>query len=449
MRRRTLLATALVVLAATSAGSVLVDAPRAAAATPVKSVGVPLPVQDFRAIELDEGRGRLYVAQGAGAGLPLVVTDLEGRLLSRVAAVTDVSDLELSDDGRTLLVVQGFARVAALDAETLHVTGIYPAPEGVCPTRVESTGGKVVAGYVNCGAGSGGLAIWSAPGTAPLLYTETVHYIPVLDASAGAPGVLVAGDTGWSPVKTYVLDVAGATPVVLGSRADTGSNLQDYALSPDGSVVVESTGHPYEHRAYRVPDLADAGVYPSGPYPTDAEWSGDGATVAIGRDGHSSDPDVYLYDRGATSPRYVVDFHPDQNLWRGTLLVDRAGTRAWAVTTDVYEETMLLHSFGEQHPPAPPVTDLTISARVGTGKHKRTAYVTATLKFPVGREQQVWVTASTNGGAEKEFMRGPMDETGHLSGTYYLPRGTTTFTVRYVDFDGWYPPGVATTTLTR
>jgi hypothetical protein len=456
MRRRTLVASALVVALATSAGLLTFGSPRAGAATPVKSVGVALPVDDFRAIELDEARGRLYVAQGAvaqgagsGAGLPLVVTDLDGRLLDRVDAVTDISDVELSGDGRTLFAAHGFSQVIALDADTLAITGTYPAPEGVCPYNVQATGGKVVAGYLDCGTGSGGLAIWSAPGTMPLLYTDTANYIPVIDASPGAPGLLVAGDTGYSPVKTYVLDVSGDKPAILGSRPDTGSNLQDYALSPDGSVVVESTGSPYEHRAYHVPDLSDAGVYPSGAYPTDAQWSGDGSTVAIGRGSAMNDPDVYLYDRGATTPRYVVDFHPRQDLWRSTLLVDKAGTRAWAVTTDVDEQTMLLHSFGEAHPPIEPVTDLTITAHVGTGKDKHTAYVTATLTFPNTGLQQVWVTASTDGGAEEEFMRGSMDTTGRLTGTYSLPRGTTTFTVRYNDFDHWYPSATATTTLTR
>jgi hypothetical protein len=456
MRRRSLLVTTLLVTVAASVGFVGFGSPDAGATTPVKSVGVPLPVDDFRAIELDEARGRLYIAQGAvaqgagsGVGLPLVVTDLDGRLLERVDGVTDLSDIELSGDGATLFAAQGFSRVVAIDADTLTVTGTYPAPQGICPYNVQVTGGKVVAGYLNCGSGSGGLAIWSAPGSMPLLYTQTANYIPVIDASPGAPGLLVAGDTGYSPVKTYVLDVSGAAPRLLGSRADTGSNLQDYALSPDGSVVVESTGYPYEHHAYHVPDLSDGGVYPSGTYPTDAQWSGDGSTVAIGRDNTINDPDVYLYDRGATTPRYVVDFHPDQGLWRGTLLVDRAGTRAWAVTTDIDEKTMLLHSFGEAHPPIDPVTDLTITAHVGTGKYKQTAYVTATLAFPNTGLQQVWVTASTNGGPETEFMRGSMDSTGHLTGTYSLPRGTTTFTVRYNDFDQWYPSATATTSLTR
>jgi hypothetical protein len=60
-----------------------------------------------------------------------------------------------------------------------------------------------------------------------------------------------------------------------------------------------------------------------------------------------------------------------------------------------------------------------------------------------------WITASTNGGAEREFWRGRMDASGKYSLTYALPKGTTTLTVRFKDFEDWYPAGYDTVTLTR
>ena len=138
-------------LGAGVASSSLLSRPASAGVTPVKSVGVQLPVQDFRDIELDEDRGRLYLAQGVGAGSPLVVTDLDGRLQARVDSVTDVSDVALSDDGRTLFVAQGFDRVTALDADSLSVTATYRAPQGACVFHVEPTGGKVVGGHLRDG----------------------------------------------------------------------------------------------------------------------------------------------------------------------------------------------------------------------------------------------------------------------------------------------------------
>ncbi|GAA5016573.1 hypothetical protein [Actinopolymorpha pittospori] len=429
----------------------------AAQVSAVKSVGTPLPVDDFRAIELDEDRGRLYLAQGVGTGLPLVVTDLDGQFQQRVTAVTDVSDLVLADDHRRLLVAQGFNRVTALDADSLTVKAAYPVPSGACPYVVEPTGDKIVAGFLDCGLGSGGLLVWSSPDTPPTVYTAGPNYEPVIDASAGAPGLIVAGDTGYSPVTTYVIDVTGTTPQIRSRRTDTGENLQDYALSPDGTEVVESTGYPYEHHAYRMPDLADATVYPSGAYPADAAWSADSSTVAIGRSDTSSfDPDVLLYKKGSTTPTYAVDFRSGDNLWKGTLLVNRDGSRAWAVSyDDYYQERYLLHSFGPAHPPKAPVTDLAVTAATGSGKQKGTANLTVTWSSPMsgpsgaGGDHYWWITASTNGGPEKEFGRGRMDTTGKASATYALPKGTTTFTVHYQDFEGWYPPGYDTATLTR
>jgi hypothetical protein len=425
---------------------------------PVKSVGTQLPVKDFRAIELDENRGRLYLAQGVGGGLPLVVTDLDGKLLTQVSSVTDISDVVLSDDGQTLLVAQGFDRVLAVDAQTLTPKATYRAPGGACLDRVEPTGDKIVAGFQDCGIGSGGLLIWSKPDAAPVVYTGGPNYHPVIDGSPGAPGLLVAGDTGYSPVTTYVIDVSGDQPRIVGKRDNTGTTLQDYALSPDGTEVVEAVRAPYQHKSYTVPDLADATVYPSGAFPEDAAWSGDSSTVAIQHGPTDSyDADVVLYKKGSTVPTYAVDFRDGDEFWPGTLLVNRDGSRAWAVSyNDVYQETQLLHSFGPAHAPDAPVTDLAVTGSTGSGKAKQTASLTVTWSSPMTgnlangvNDYYWWITASTNGGAEREFWRGRMDGSGTYTKTYALPKGTTKFTVRFQDFENWYPAGYDTVTLTR
>ncbi|MGW5667044.1 hypothetical protein [Micromonospora sp. NPDC003776] len=451
MRRRQLLASGMFTAIGLSTAELLTAGPAAAETALLKSVGVQLPVTDLRAIELDEARGRLYIAQGVGGGLPLVVTDLDGRLLNRVTAVADISDLVLSDDGRILYAAQGFNRIVALDAATLTIIASYPAPTGAHLYTVEPAGEKVVGGFIDAGIGSGGLLIWSAPGTPPVLYTGGPNVHPIIDASPGAPGLLVAGDTDYSPITTYVIDVSGDSPTIVARRDNTGSNLIDYAISPDGTEVVETVGNPYEHHSYRLPDLADATVYPSGVYPQDAAWSADSSTVAIGRTSTGTgDTDVYLYAKGSTVPTYAVDFRNGDNLWQGTLLVNRDGTRAWAVTSnDPYQETQLLHSFGPAHPPKPPVTDLAITARVGSGKDKGTAQLTVTWSSPIGDDNYWWITASTNGGPEQEFWRGKLDASGRYALTYSLPRGTTTFTVRYRDYYQFYPDGYATAVLQR
>src|SRR4051812_33498419 len=127
MRIRRVTVLGLAVATVFGGGVTMVASTAQAEITPVQSVGAQLPVQDFRAIELDEDRGRLYLAQGVGGGLPLVVTDLDGKLETRVDSVTDISDLALSDDGSTLLAAQSFDRVTALDAQSLTVRATYSA----------------------------------------------------------------------------------------------------------------------------------------------------------------------------------------------------------------------------------------------------------------------------------------------------------------------------------
>jgi len=452
------LAVGVVTLMAMLSGGVILANPSTADEMPLaKSVGTQLPLQDFRAMELDEDRGRLYFAQGAGSSLPLVVTDLDGVLQRDVTDVTGVSDVVLSNDQQTLYVAQDFDRVTALDADTLVPSATYDAPNGACVYAVEPAGDKLVGSYVDCGIGSGGLLIWSSPSTPAVVYTAGPNYHPMVDASPGSGGLIVAGDTGYSPVSTYVIDVSGPTPTIVSKRDNTGSNLQDYALSPDGTEVVESVGNPYEHHSYRLPDLSDATTYPSGAYPLDAAWSGDGSTVAVARSSTgSNDADVLFYDKDSTTSKYAVDFRASDELWKGALVVNSTGTRAWAVTyDDTYQSTQLLHSFGPAYPPKAPITDIAITARTGSGKDKGTAYVTVTWTSPLSRpgsstnQQFVNVSASTNGGSDVLIGGAEMTTARTYTTTYPLPRGTTTFTARYKDFENWYPPATVTATLSR
>ncbi|MER7243305.1 hypothetical protein [Kribbella sp. NPDC000426] len=437
-------------------GGLVLSSPSAVAEPlAAKSVGTQLPVQGFSAIELDEGRGRLYLAQGASTALPLVVTDLDGVLQTEVSAVTGATDVVLSDDHQTVLVAQG-DRVTTLDANTLVPSATYGAPAGACVSQVEPAADKIVGSFRNCGIGFSGLLIWSAPDSPPVVYASGIFDNLLVDASPGGGARIIAGDDGQA-AKLSVIDVSGPTPVVVSSRNDVGDSPSDYALSPDGTEVVESVGYPYEHRAYTVPDLSDAGNYPSGRFATDAAWSGDGSTIAIGRSSTASnESDVVLYDKDGSTPKYAVDFRDNDDLREGGLVVNATGTRVWAVTSDdPYQRTQLLHSFGPSHPPKAPTTDIQIAVQTGSGKEKSTGYVTVTWTSPVSKAltstgyQSFSLYAGTDGAAETYIGGAEMTAVGTYTVTYALPRGTTTFTARYTDSENWYPAATVTATLTR
>ncbi len=449
VRVRRLAICSLILLSVTSTEVTYAAPDSASELVPLKSVGTPLPVQAFSAIELDEDRGRLYLAQGTGSGLPLVITDLDGVLQTEVTALANAADVVLTNDHGTLLVVQNSDHITAVDADTLTPSGTYAGPAGACLRTVEQAGEKVVAGYSDCGIGSSGLLIWTAPDTVPVVYADAPDD-PVIDAS---DGLVVAGSARTSPITTYVIDVSTASPSIVSERWNTGGNLQDLAISPDAAEVVESAGAPYEHHSYRLPDLSDGAIYPTGAYPFDAAWSGDGSKLAVARYwGSSTEADVLIHARDTVDPEYAVNFRGGDELQPGSLLVNSGGTRAWAVTSG--DQDLLLHSFGPAHPPTPPTSDIGIAAQAGSGKEKDTAYVTATWTSPISRSgsadvEFIYIYARTDGEPERLLARVVMTDTGTYTVADALPHGTTTFTARYQDPEGWYPPDTATATLIR
>jgi hypothetical protein len=64
-------------------------------------------------------------------------------------------------------------------------------------------------------------------------------------------------------------------------------------------------------------------------------------------------------------------------------------------------------------------------------------------------QQFLQIYASTDGSTNRLIGNPEMTTAGTFTATYALPRGTTTFTANYKDFENWYLPAAPTTTLTR
>lgn len=82
-------------------------------------------------------------------------------------------------------------------------------------------------------------------------------------------------------------------------------------------------------------------------------------------------------------------------------------------------------------------TDLTLSLVRGSGRDKKTVFVTGHLgAWHTGRT--LTITAQPHGGAEVVLASGPVDSTGTLA-TTHQPKSTTTYRVTYAG-DDWYAP---------
>lgn len=306
----------------------------AGAAVAADTLPVGLPVSTFADVVADPAHGQLFVSPGR-SGSAVVVTDLSGAVTATIDTLPGATGMALSPDGASLWVAlaKGDA-LARIDTASRTVVQRVSLPSATCPGDVAVVGTRVVYGY-SCytygGSGAtGGIGVVDAA-TGSVLGSDSsgAWYQPLL--AAGPAGRVFAGDAGLSPTTLYLYDVTGAAPVLVHERWDTGSNLRDLASAPDGGLVVQASGWPYQHDVYAADGLASAGVYASGHYPNAAAWSADGRIVAVGTDS-SYDPDVRLYAAGGATPLRTVELGAGVTLLPRGLAIAPDGATVWAVT---------------------------------------------------------------------------------------------------------------------
>ncbi|WP_369272265.1 Ig-like domain repeat protein [Streptomyces sp. R11] len=307
MRRRTLpTATALAVLfssvalVATGAGSAAADS------------STPLPLKSTGDMVVDGVHHRVFISDPTAG--QVLVTDYAGALVGTVGSLPGVRGLELSPDSGTVYAAVADAdAVVAIDTATATEAHRYATGADAGPRYVALAGGKLWFSY---GAGGdGNIGSLDLSGTDPVVTlgqdtARTFYDAPILDASAGAPGTLVAGAPGQSPVVLAVYDVASGTASRTTYAFDPGNtgggNLADLAVTPDGKDVITASGAPYYQAVYKLSDLSADGKYVTNTYPNAVDIAPNGDVAA----GTSSwyDPDVHVFKQGEPNPLKQYDF---------------------------------------------------------------------------------------------------------------------------------------------
>lgn len=276
MRTRALRTVAAAVVAT---GVLAVPAPAMAAAT-----AVPLPITG--AVDIVAARNHVYVSSG-GADDAVVVTRTDGTPVRTIGGLPGAAGMAVSWDGHTVYVALPEARaIAAISTRTLVEVARYPTGDA-CPRTLAAPAGRSVFFGYNCGSGNwaGGIGAVDLAGAQPRLgLAHTAYYGYPLLAASPAAGVLVAAEPGLSPatVSAYEIDL-GYTLTWLRDSAWSvvGSNLNDLAVSPDGTSVYTAAGAPYAVQELAVDDLTQVRrTYPTGPYPGAVAVSPGGGQVA-------------------------------------------------------------------------------------------------------------------------------------------------------------------------
>ncbi|NEB00125.1 Ig-like domain repeat protein [Streptomyces sp. SID13726] len=364
MRIRTLPAA---VATAALFGSLLLAASPAAADT-----SVPIGVGDVHDTVVDGAHQHLYMSTGDG----IAVVDHNGKVVTTLTGLPQVSDLQLSADGSTLYAaVTGADKIVAFDTATLAQTGSYPTGAGTAPRRIAVTQGRIWFGYGDqWDSGLGEVDLTADPATVRLDLAGAHDFAstPMLYADPADPDTLVALDGGISSGPIVVYDISSGTPVIR-VTADEGGFYRDAAFTPGGqSIVVVG---PFRRAAveYRLSDLAQVHTYPVNDQTDTVTVAPDG-TVAVTSLDTDNTGDTYDGRGGADAPASVRNLSSSWMPWGGhTTAWSADGTKLFVLTGS--SDSMQFQTVNE---PRKYVTKLAVNAPA-TATRAKTLTVKGTL----------------------------------------------------------------------
>ncbi|MFH8803986.1 hypothetical protein ACH4F6_31095 [Streptomyces sp. NPDC017936] len=288
-----------VALALAAASIPLLGVPGTAAAQP--QGGVVLPVRSHWQT-LADSRHVYVSAPGDDA---VLATDHDGQVVKKVEGLDGARGMAESADESTLYVALPDAdAISVIDTATLTETRRIPTGADTEPESLALVGDRLFFGYQATvfDAGIGSVAVAGATPTVDLDDNPVWYGKPRLASSPGAPDRLVAAESQLA-LGMRVYDVSSGT-LQESAYSDAVGNVDDVAVTPDGSSVITASGSHYYHQRWRLSDLTQEVQYDTGPYPNSVAVDSHG-TVAAGNVA-GGDWDVYLYRPGETAPYRTV-----------------------------------------------------------------------------------------------------------------------------------------------
>jgi Bacterial Ig-like domain (group 3) len=307
---------------------------------------VPLGQIGFGSIAVDDTHSHVFVS-GATAN-EVLVFDFDGTLVRTIPNIYGAGAMVVR--GSTLYVVErNLGAIEAIDLDSLTDSG--PVGSGLAmPGWLAFAGGKLWTA-VNGEYGWAQLASVALDGTVTVFPSS--YYAPDFGTSASDPNTLYVAEDGLSPGAIYRLDVSSGSPVVVASNPHTHqSNIEQLAVSPDGTRVIPASGAPYQFEELTASTLSPDGViYPGQPYPSAVAVSpGRGGLLATGLEHGYSSPDISVFRIGVPQAIFTATTSTPNgtaNVVPHGLALSGDGSRLFAVTADdVYQSEFHLWIFG-------------------------------------------------------------------------------------------------------
>ncbi|SBT94262.1 40-residue YVTN family beta-propeller repeat-containing protein [Streptomyces sp. DI166] len=286
--------------------------------------GLPLP--GYGAAVVDAAHRQVFVSGGSG-GQGIAVAELShreraGNRHRLIENQPGAHGMVLSEDGRTLFVALSAAdAVSAIDTATHKETARYAVAGGkehVCPTHLARTGTLLWIGY-GCEAWEGGIARLDTAAGKPELeldqHGSAVRFerAPALTATGT---VLVASQPHLSPARLLAYTVGTDKTLTLAKdERRGGSNLNDLALTPDGTRLLTAAGSEDRVLGFTTPALGDNGAWYTRHSPVAVAPSPDGTLVAVGvgSGGHKG-KEVSVYPLNGSEPKWAAGLPSHERL---------------------------------------------------------------------------------------------------------------------------------------
>lgn len=293
-----------------------------------------LALTGFTSVVADSTHHQVFVS-GNGTTDPVAVTDFTGKPLTTLPSLADASALALAKDDTILYAaISGTDEIAAVNTATLQEVAVYFTGTGHNPVHLAVVGQNVWFSY---GSGwSTGLGVLDPSAltvTTTTVPTQSTFYnAPYLASSPSAPNTLVVGDAGQSPSVIESFDVSTGTPAPIAksnpwAQSDGCENLQQLAITANGSDVVSACGWPYHGSQLTLSGMTEDATYQTGPYSDAVAVSPADGTVAIGVDATSAS--VYVFTPGVSTAKATYQlsgFGVSGVAW------DKSGAELFAIT---------------------------------------------------------------------------------------------------------------------
>jgi DNA-binding beta-propeller fold protein YncE len=294
---------------------------------------------EILSIKADPLRDRIYY--GDGDTNEIVIIDSYTEAVTGSIQVTGMPlMMDISKDGTKMAVAHN--GLSIIDLDNLNVT---PLPVGlqVVDAAFDHSGQLYVTtseswAYIHKVDSETG-DILDTFGVGPLLQTH-LYQNAILETDATG-NFLYVGERGLSPVSLNKIDISAGTPPFFVAEDDhgaLGSNLKEFIIHPDGSLVYMACGSPYYIQEIDAGTINVLNPLNTGAYPNSVVLNSSG-TVAYA--GTSSTYNAYLfefdlYTKSLINQTPLLKISGNDKLHDRGLALDRTGNKVFAVVGDSY-----------------------------------------------------------------------------------------------------------------